>query len=282
MNKILSILLVVNILLFNACQKPSIDLTNHNIKIIGHGGMGFESPENSLPHNSVGSITKAIEGHSIDGVEIDIQMTKDSVLFMYHDQLLETMTNCNSCVSEYDSVQLNDCQFRSAFTLNSFTNEELVMPLEFIIERFSKRTIKPDIFLDTRTTTACLPQYKLASIARSLSNLISKYEAQDWIKIESSNLNFLSICKNLNPDLKLHWETMINEQNINIAISNNFDGFTIINSSVSSDDIDLVHQSNLHVSVFGAKIRENMIDAINKNPDYIYTDNIELLKQILY
>src|SRR5690606_17296815 len=73
------------LLAFTQCAKRKIytDDTFFNTKVIilGHRGMGVEYYK---PENTYESIIPAL-GIGADGCEIDIQMTKDSVLVLYHD-----------------------------------------------------------------------------------------------------------------------------------------------------------------------------------------------------
>ena len=79
------------------CKKavgPIDNLFGGQIRVIGHAGIGFESVLTPFPSNSLGSIRRVIEGYNADGVEVDVQITKDSVPVLAHDQQLEVMTDC--------------------------------------------------------------------------------------------------------------------------------------------------------------------------------------------
>ena len=85
-----------------SCEKVDLDginnLNDNKITLIGHGGIGFESAQNPLPHNSITSLTKAIDAYGVEGVEADIQLSADDKIFMYHDNTLESGTDCGGCV----------------------------------------------------------------------------------------------------------------------------------------------------------------------------------------
>ena len=92
-----SLLLAISILLLVGCQDDSFEfenLSDNNAFIIGHGGSGFLSPTNNVAENSMKSLELAIEGYNADGVEVDVQLTKDSMLVLYHDHDLFTKTSC--------------------------------------------------------------------------------------------------------------------------------------------------------------------------------------------
>ena len=58
--------------------------------VIGHAGSGFLTPLNPfnpLPPSSRASIRQAL-ARGADGVEVDVQLSQDSVLLLYHDEKL--------------------------------------------------------------------------------------------------------------------------------------------------------------------------------------------------
>lgn len=69
----------------SACTPP--DLTG--IKLIGHGGLG---PGGEHPMNSEAALFTALDRH-LDGVEMDVQLTRDSVLVTHHDLMVESNGN---------------------------------------------------------------------------------------------------------------------------------------------------------------------------------------------
>ena len=70
--------------------------------VLGHAGSGFYtpiSPFNFRPPSSWRGIRRALL-RGADGVEIDLQMSRDSVVILYHDQRLQDGTTGTGCVSE--------------------------------------------------------------------------------------------------------------------------------------------------------------------------------------
>ena len=53
------------------------------------------------------------------------------------------------------------------------------------------------------------------------------------------------------------------------------------NSYLDKEFVQFTHNNGLRVAIYGVKIRSGAVDAINKSPDYIYTDNIILLQGML-
>jgi len=183
----------------SGCQK--VDLENINnlnggkIDVIGHGGIGFESPQNALPHNSFSSLTKAVDAYGVEGVEVDIQLSADSVLFMYHDNTLETLTDCAGCILFEDSDALKNCRYRSSLRSNLFLNEKL-SPVESILEHFSQRPIKPKVILDIKPALTSCGDFDFdiyrQTFVDELARLLIKYDALDWCIVEAEKIKFLT------------------------------------------------------------------------------------------
>lgn len=273
---------------FLACQKA--DLSNINnlrqdqIAIIGHGGLGFPSTEVNLPSNSISGIRKAIDNYLADGVEVDVQLSSDSVLFLYHDARLQSLTNCWGCIYEQESSSLRNCNYDIGFD-SQISNAQNLIELEQIILHYENRTPKPLIFLDLKTSPNCANTFDISNFASlfvvALKNLFEKYNCEDWIILEAADLSFLQSLKSAVPNAKINYFAAIDTNSIAIAKANNFYGLSANFDTVDRTAVDAAHQEGLYVTLGILIIRKDAIDIINKSPDFIYTDNIPLLQAIL-
>src|SRR4051812_33149372 len=87
--------------IISSCSKdPSISKTNNLngnvISAFGHAGMGLGF---KYPIDTYESIEPCLRIGS-DGSEMDIQMTKDSVLVVYHHSELEESTLCSGMIND--------------------------------------------------------------------------------------------------------------------------------------------------------------------------------------
>ncbi len=270
------------------CQKADLsainNLRNNEIAILGHGGFGFNSPEVNIPTNSFEGITKAVEGYQTDGVEVDVQISNDGVLFLYHDLRLQTLTDCLGCLYQYDAETLDECRYVRGFNTQNFKDQKLVR-LETILARFDERAPKPYIFLDLKTSLDCPQTFDNNSFentfVQSLIDLFEKYNCQDWVYIESGSLSFLQRLKAGIPDIRLFYFNNIEEASIQIAIDNEFSGISSNFKNTTRALISAAHDEGLFVVLGIQKIRRDAIEMIEMSPDFIYTDNISLMQSIL-
>src|SRR5688572_30490401 len=85
--------------LFLQCKKEKLNDDTYfgsKVMILGHRGMGMNY---KFPGNTLECIEPAI-GIGSDGCEIDINLTKDTSLVLFHDHLLNPMTTCTTRIYE--------------------------------------------------------------------------------------------------------------------------------------------------------------------------------------
>ena len=86
------------------------DLNNPNSKrvlVVAHRGDWRNAPENSLQ-----AFQNCID-MGVDMIELDLHMSKDSVLFLIHDNTLNRTTNGHGKVSDYTAAQLKQLRLRA-------------------------------------------------------------------------------------------------------------------------------------------------------------------------
>lgn len=79
-------------------------------QIWAHRGASGYAPENTLP-----AFQKAIEMES-DGVELDVQMTKDGKLVVIHDETVNRVSNGKGWVKDYSLDELRKLKIQGKFT----------------------------------------------------------------------------------------------------------------------------------------------------------------------
>ena len=83
-----------------------------------------------FPENTLRSFYAGLE-MGADGIETDIQRTKDGVLVLHHDDTLRRTAGVDGCVCDYTYAQLLDMDF-GAFKGERFAGEKIVTLDEFL------------------------------------------------------------------------------------------------------------------------------------------------------
>ena len=162
------------------------NLNNGDIGCFGHAGMGFYSvyPVNSWPG------FESCLSRGADGTEMDISMTKDSVLVITHNGAnLQDNTSCSGAIKDLNWSEINDCKIKSNF----FGDSKLLSLNEFIekIPNQKEYTYTWDIKLSEFSG-----EY-YGAYARAIVNTINKYDLNRNVFIENPFADFLQRIKDL-------------------------------------------------------------------------------------
>jgi glycerophosphoryl diester phosphodiesterase len=281
--------LLIYVLLIVGCEKIDIgsiqNLNGGKIAVIGHGGAGFQSAFNELPENSLSSVQRAVEIYGADGIELDIQLTKDSQLVAYHDNRLETSTNGYGFIHDFTLSELKKVTYNNEFYASLFLDERITS-LEEILTYLSARRIKAELHIDLRTQLFDSTKYSqiefISLYIKEVIDLIKSYNYQSYTFIGSSAKFALSEALKLAPDVRLLYETENVIRDIDYLKKNKIYGIIAYNSRITKREVDFAHQNMIRVVLFGVKSQNSIVDAVEKHPDYIITDNIPKLQQVLY
>jgi len=263
MNRIrTSIYLIIAIsILFSRCDKEedyNINNLNHNvIMILGHAGMGDMY---KYPNNSIESIEPVI-GIGADGTEMDVQITKDSVLILFHDETLDGRTRCNGYSSpyKYNWSEIKDCYYNTLIgNIPVYTVDEVFGRLPDVNELYFSFDCKlePDLYYDV--------EYRRQYL-RSIKRICDKYNISNNVFIEG-DLNFLLLGRELGMENK----GIVIGSSVDEAVTNGIFG---IGTTIDTDpsEIKYAHSKGLYVMMWGAKTDTGNKKAIRLNPDILQT-----------
>jgi glycerophosphoryl diester phosphodiesterase len=262
----------------SSCKQEEINifLAERNIKVIGHGGMGIGQV---YPMNSYESIMYALQLGS-DGVEIDIQMTKDGVLVAFHDEELGIKTNKTGRIHEKNWDEIKDAIYISSAP---YTKYRLVR-LEDIFEHIPN--LENYIFsLDIKsfepsTSTAYYNQY-----IASLISLVEKYQQKrnldlNKVYFELKRTDLIEALQKEHPNYSI-----FAYEEFDIALENarkyNLRGITVQTDKLTKENVEQAHQEGFLVATLNTHSKNKNIEAVNKGVDYIQTDKVKHLLKIL-
>lgn len=270
MKKLLSGLLL---LISFSCSKEGLNNSalNNEIKVFGHGGLGVGR---SYPMNSLESILAALN-MGAHGTEIDVQMTKDSVLVAYHGTLLETETNVPGYVLDYTFDQLNGVVYIN-FPLGG--NYKLCSMNE-IFEHCPNPQNYTFTFDCKFYSQDEISEAYLVTFKNAITTLIQQYQLETNIYIESQDQRFLQIMKDTELPLFIYPNNF--ETGLSIAEELGLYGITIANDNLTAENVALAHEQNIKVTTWNLHTQSDNIAALNKGVDYVQTEQLEFLLNLL-
>lgn len=269
MKKLYFIIITLSIFHVSCEEEYFVDNLHDHIFILGHGGMGISVAH--YPMNSYQGIQRAID-LGADGSEIDIQITKDSVLVCFHDKYLEPATNKSGAIHTQNWDDIKDATYNaSPYKIYKIISLDQLFEYSHSVHKFYTFDIK---FNNPDQSNASRDIFH-----RALIRLIEKYKIEESITIESPDPDFLVSLREKKPGLKLFIYNDYDEA-IQIAIDHDFAGIIVRADEITAQQVAEAHDHNIMVAVFSAT-RRNQNEIIKKNVDIIQSDDlVDLLSRL--
>ncbi|MEI6123921.1 MAG: glycerophosphodiester phosphodiesterase family protein [Bacteroidota bacterium] len=238
------------------------------VMVLGHRGMGELY---RMPGNTYEAIYPVM-GIGGDGAEVDVQMTRDSVLVLFHDDTMDGRTTCGGRVFEHDWSDIQQCKYY-ALENNIFVNsvDDVFSHLPDLHNwyfSFDCGHVDNEV-ADTIT-------YR-AQFLRAIKRLCEKYNMSDRVFLEGNKYLLLQ-AQQLGLTNKLFVYEGITSSTIDYAVANHFFGFT---TSIEwlYDNVELAHQKGLYVMLWSPNNDAQNKVALKQKIDIIQTDDpIDLLR----
>ena len=148
-----------------------------------HRGASEYTPEKTLRAFYTGIYMGA------NGIETDVQMTKDGILVLFHDDTIIRLTGAEGSIQDFTLDQLRQFTFEN----NGFTDKIVVF--EDFLQQFGWRDITFAI------------EIKQAGIESQVVDLIRKYNMESKTIVTSFMLDSVRAAKNYAPELKVGFLT---------------------------------------------------------------------------
>ncbi|HIP35395.1 MAG TPA: hypothetical protein EYG85_00905 [Crocinitomix sp.] len=259
--------LIILISSLNSCTKPN---TRPNIDIYGHAGASLHSDRTIYPANSLESIQYALNVLDADGVEVDIQMTKDSVLVLYHNPYIGQTSNINNCMSFYDYNEIKNLKID--YTTYKIAKLEEVLK---IVQNSNKQ-----LFLDIKFYDFCKDNIiELSTFQYALNKALNQIDTS-FVKTKIMiGLNNYTLLSQIDFPNKCYEATDV-ESAIAIANNYNFNALLFFDDIMSEQNAQLLNNSNLFWGIIGVKSKWEIDRVVNYHPKFIISDNIARTKKV--
>jgi len=116
------------------------------MRVIGHRGNSASAPENTMS-----AFVEAFR-QGAQGIELDVAMTKDEQLIVFHDSTLDRTTNGKGYIANTSYAQIAMLDAGSWFS-PAYAQERIPL-LDDVLEHFGK---KGEIIIEIKDTTARMP-----------------------------------------------------------------------------------------------------------------------------
>jgi glycerophosphoryl diester phosphodiesterase len=151
--------------------------------VYAHRGASEYYPENTLSSFAAGIDMGA------DGIETDVQISKDGVLMIYHDDCMKDKTGFEGSICDYTYEQLRAARVKN----EKYGREDCLMTFEDFLKYFAWRDLTLAIEL------------KVEGIGAKVIDMLRKYNALDKSIVTSFKYPALVECFEYDKSVKLGW-----------------------------------------------------------------------------
>lgn len=247
-----SVLFFISILLFYSCRKAAVC---HDIEVFGHAAMGLSMPNSGFHANSMEAINLASEFNTLKGIELDVRMSKDGELWLFHDDFLEDETTGFGCLEERTSSELEKIHYKSM-------HKEKLAKLSLITFDSTKT-----YFLDLKFYNACkeipvdINIFKQKLDLLAMPNFILILPSKDLFQYFSSDYKCVLSSDNI--------ELILQELN-----TNDWYGVAIRNSKISAEVVEGLVSNGNNVYLYDIRSPKGTLNALKKKPTGIISDDV--------
>lgn len=158
------------------------------MKIFAHRGASSYAPENTLA-----AFQKALE-MNVDGIELDVQLSKDGVPVVCHDFTINRTSNGKGYIHDLTLAQLKSYRFYGKFK-NEFPNEQ-IPTLEEVLQLIGNHDITLNIELKHGP-------FKHSNLEEKVISLVKKYNIEQGVIYSSFDHQSVERIARLAPDARL-------------------------------------------------------------------------------
>ena len=211
-----------------------------------HRGASTYCPENTAMSFYTGLYMGA------NGIETDVQLTKDGVAVLFHDDTLDRVMGVSGRVSDFTYQQLKE------FPIRHNGKVDYIITLEDFFRLFSKQDITFAIELKGENTE------------QIVAEMICKYRIADKCIATSFQFPYLLKMKKLFPKLRLGYLAMpgkIDDQLLTEMKANGFYEICPNAKDATAEQVDYWHSLGFHVRAWGVSDEEIMRSVYHSGAD---------------
>ncbi|MGP4072404.1 glycerophosphodiester phosphodiesterase [Piscibacillus sp. B03] len=162
------------------------------MKIFAHRGASRYAPENTLPAFEIAHELGA------DGIELDVQLTKDLIPVIIHDENIRRTTNGTGFVQNYTLDELQE--FDAGYWFSKQYLHTPIMSLKEFLQWVQNKNMLVNIELKTNVI-------EYPTIERRVIELLTEYNMINKTTISSFNPYTIQRVRDVSADIELAWLT---------------------------------------------------------------------------
>lgn len=238
-----------------SCEKVNHPITT---KMLGKGGMGMH---HQYHMNSRESFVEAL-GYNIDGVEVDVQITQDSVMVGLKNMDLSLETNLSGSIRNRNFQDLQDASYFNTVSLRKYH----LISVQELLQLYSHKTLSLDLDVEGYESN----ELAAANIQAALNQL---QLFQNNIIVEADNIEVLSLLNTNQIPFQKFYITEDIDLGIELCLQKNIDGLVVSDKKILAEDVIRINDAGLKVQIWQSA--KTLAQIIKLNPFTIQTNDVK-------
>ncbi len=227
--------------------------------IIAHRGSSHTCPENTKPAFNTALLQEA------DGIELDLQMTRDGIPVVYHDRTLQKVGHGRKKIHTLSYAELSRLDFGAWFN-KAFSGEHIVS-LDEVLRSFAGTT---KLFLEVKNRGTSEHCTALSALA---ADRVLREKTVENIYFLSFQPQYLEVINKKSKTLK----TVLNCNRVSSRTVQSIDcsrlqGINLPVQYLSAELVSFYHRKGKEVFVYGCNSRWAVYRAVRLGADGLMTD----------
>ena len=236
-------------------------------KNFAHRGFSGKYPENTIL-----AFKKAIEAEA-DGIELDVQLTKDGEIVIIHDETIDRTTDGKGEVVSYTYEELS--KFDASYIYRGKVGFNKIPTLREYFELIKDTNIITNIELKTGIN-------EYIGIEEKVWDLIKEFNLTKRVIISSFNHYSILRMKKIAPELKYGllsetWIINAGEYTKNLGVECYHPHF----ANMTEDIVKEIKSYGIEINTFTVNKKEQIYDMLNKGIDIIIGNFPDLTKKVI-
>jgi glycerophosphoryl diester phosphodiesterase len=280
-------LVIIAILILSSCHQEAdtVVYSNHKTLIFGHRGSGSGVYQGKYIENTLSSVRHALE--KLDGTEVDVQMSADGTIWVFHDEELTFLCDTNNfrppCLPLSSDDYLNTIRIcREGVEDRLYQLEEVFQLLA--LPEFSDKYLSVDVkgyFKASCFENRNAPSEYHLHMAEACNGLINKYQLKHRVFFETDYKTFHDKIKQLDKEVQCHllsYSDFLKTKNR--VIEKGYDGisFNLKDETATQENISQAMKQGIAVQLWTVYTRNDLEKAMKLNPFSIQVSQVGLVE----
>ena len=252
--------------MISGCNKTAS--APNKVLIYGHGGMGFDVLNAGYTANTIRSFEAALDLYDLDGIEIDLQYTKDGDIVVFHDDFLEKSTQCKGRINDVSLDSACNCIYRKQFN-NRYDIQ--IISLDSFLSTYAARWRDKHVSLNIQGSFSV--QFSIDTLAARFVQKLNRYHIDDHISVECGSTYFLRKIKEYDSTRLCYVVGKQSKLVIDEILDFNLDGIVCRFSESDERLQQLLVDSGKHITFYDLTIQRDYSEANWAGVRSMQTDN---------